>query len=182
MSDPANKGSNLILIGFMGTGKSTVGKRVAQSLDSTFVDTDDEIVKREKMSIPALFEERGEDEFRRIETEVLAECCHGQKQVIATGGGVVTREENHALLKEGGYVIWLKASPEVIYERVRRNDQRPLLETDDPEKTIRELLLSREHWYEGCADLTIFTDDLSLEETIYGVTETARYWRLEGRI
>ena len=166
----------------MGTGKSTVGKRVARSLDSSFVDTDEEIVKREKKPISRLFEEHGEEEFRKIETEVLAECCRGEGQVIATGGGVVTQSENHSILKDGGYVIWLKASPGVIYERVRRNHQRPLLETDDPEKTIRELLLSREHFYESCADLTIFTDDLSLEETIYGVTETARYRGLDGRI
>jgi shikimate kinase len=173
-----NKGNNLILIGFMGTGKTTVGKRVAQSLNFQFVDTDALIVEKEGKSIQAIFEEVGEAGFRKIETRVLSECCHHGEQVISTGGGVVTQEVNHPILTHGGYVIWLKASPEVIYERVRRSQERPLLKTENPQSTIRNLLESRETFYEKCADLTILTDDLSLEETIYGVTETARFQKI----
>jgi len=170
-----NKANNLILIGFMGTGKTSVGRRVAQSLDFQFVDTDALIVESEGKSIQSIFEELGEAAFREIETRVLAECCLNNQQVISTGGGVVTREVNHPILAGGGYVIWLKASPEVIYERVKRSQERPLLKTDNPQMTIKNLLESREPLYEKCADLTIVTDDLSLEETIYGVTETARF-------
>ena len=181
MADLANKGGgNLILIGFMGTGKTTVGKRVAGSLDFEFVDTDHEIVKRMEKSIPEIFESEGESGFRRIETKVLREFCQGTNRVISTGGGIITQEENRKILRDAGYVIWLKASPEVIYERVQRNNERPLLETEDPEGTIRELLATREKLYNECKNLTILTDDLSLEETIYGVTETARFCILGG--
>lgn len=159
----------------MGTGKTTVGRRVAQSLDFQFVDTDALIVEREGKSIQSIFEEVGEAAFRQIETSVLTECCQNCGQVISTGGGVVIKEVNHPILAKGGYVIWLKASPEVIYERVKRNQERPLLKTENPQLKIKNLLESREALYEKCADLTILTDDLSLEETTYGVTETARF-------
>lgn len=159
----------------MGTGKTTVGKKVADSLKFAFVDTDEEITKRAGMSIPEIFSQHGEERFRELETSVLEDFCRGSHQVISTGGGVVTREVNCSILSEGGYVIWLKASPSVIYNRVRRSTERPLLKTPNPEKTIRDLLESREPAYEKCADLAIATDELSLEETIYGITETARF-------
>lgn len=165
----------------MGTGKTSVGKRVAQSLDFEFVDTDEEIEKKTGQSIAQIFAESGEDEFRRIETEVLKACSQlNQRQVISTGGGIVVREENHQVLKTGGQVIWLRASPKTVYDRVKRNHNRPLLETDDPLKTIKSLLATREPAYRKCADLKVNTDELSLEETIYGVTETAIVWKAEG--
>ena len=159
----------------MGSGKSSVGKRVSQSIHFDFVDVDDEIVRRERISISQIFEESGEAYFREIESTVLEDACAGENLVISTGGGVVIAEQNRSVIRKSGYVIWLKSSPEIIYERVRRNRGRPLLETDDPKKSIRELLESRERWYEECADLVVSTDDLSLEETIHGVAETARY-------
>lgn len=160
----------------MGTGKTTVGKRVAQSLNFEFVDTDAFIVEQEGRSIQEIFEDVGEAEFRKIETAVLEKITQVKNQIISTGGGIVTQEVNLPILKNGGHVIWLKASPEVIYERVRRNFDRPLLKTENPLKTIQDLLEARQDSYAQCADLTISTDDLSLEETIYGVTETARFW------
>lgn len=165
---------NLILIGFMGTGKTTVGMRVAKSLGFRFVDTDRLIVRRTGKSIARIFEESGEDHFREIETEVLRDCARAEGQVVSTGGGIVTREENHALLREVGYTIWLRTSPEIIYERVRRNRARPLLQTADPLQTIRDLLARREALYEACADLTVKTDHLTMDETCYGVAESAR--------
>ncbi len=180
MGDLANKGNNLILIGFMGTGKTTIGRRVARSLDFEFIDTDQRIVEITGQSIPEIFKTRGESGFRSIETEVLRQCCEGSHRVISTGGGIVTVEENQSILESGGYVIWLKASPEVICERVSRNTERPLLDTADPEKRIRELLQAREDKYARCKDLTIVTDDLSVDETVYGITETARFWLLSG--
>jgi shikimate kinase len=165
---------NLILIGFMGTGKTSVGQRVAHSLGFRFVDTDKLIVKKAGKPIPKIFEDEGEDAFRRLETEVLRACADGEGQVISTGGGIVTREENRGILRDAGYVIWLRASPEVIYERVRRNRNRPLLQTADPMKTIHDLLDARKDLYEACADLAITTDQLTMEETCFGVTESAR--------
>lgn len=178
MSETEQKANNLILIGFMGTGKTTVGKRVAQSLKLEFVDTDALIIEQEEKSIQAIFEESGETEFRKIETAVLENCCAGSGQVISTGGGIVTQEANLPILERGGHVIWLKASPDVIFERIKRNHERPLLKTEDPEQTIRDLLDGRENFYEQCARMTILTDDLSLEETIYGVIETAMFWKI----
>lgn len=169
-----NRARNLILIGFMGTGKTSVGMRVAKSLGFRFVDTDKLIVKRTGKPIPRIFEESGEEAFRRIETEVLKQCAGGESQVISTGGGIVTREENREILRGAGYVIWLRTSPEVIYERVKRNRNRPLLRTVDPLQTIRDLLESRREFYESCADLAITTDHLTMDETCYGVTESAR--------
>ena len=158
----------------MGTGKTTVGMRVARSLGFRFVDTDKLIVRETGKSIPRIFEESGEEHFRTIETGILRRCAGGSEQVISTGGGIVTREENRALLREAGYVIWLKASPEVIYERVRRNRNRPLLKTVDPLQTIRDLLEARKDLYESCADLAISTDHLTMDETCFGVSESAR--------
>lgn len=158
----------------MGTGKTTIGKRVAKSLGFRFVDTDALITRKAGKSIPKIFEEDGEDAFRRIETEVLGACAEKSGQVISTGGGIVTRPENLEILRRAGYVVWLKASPETIYERVRRNRNRPLLENDDPEGTIRDLLENRIPSYEEATDLSIATDELTLEETSYGVTESAR--------
>lgn len=166
----------------MGTGKTSVGKRVAQSLDFHFVDTDEEIVNEVGKSIPQIFEESGEDYFRELETQVLKRVCQNTQQIISTGGGIVIRPENHPILKAVRNVIWLKASPEIIFERVRRSRDRPLLETEDPQQTIRDLLASRDGLYATCSGLTIATDELSLEETIYGVTETARFWQSEGRL
>lgn len=158
----------------MGTGKTSVGQRVARSLGFRFVDTDKLIVKQAGKPIPKIFEEEGEEAFRRIETEVLRKCAESGGQVISTGGGIVTREENRGILREAGYVIWLRASPEVIYERVRRNRNRPLLQTPDPMKTIQELLEARNGLYESCSDLSIKTDHLTMDETCFGVAESAR--------
>lgn len=164
----------------MGTGKTSVGMRVARSLGFRFVDTDKLIVKSTGKPIPKLFAESGEDHFRELETETLRQCAEGEGQVISTGGGVVVREENRPILREAGYVVWLRASPETIYERVKRNRNRPLLQTADPLGTIRELLAVREALYESCADLVIKTDQLSMDETCFGVTESARLALGEG--
>ena len=158
----------------MGTGKTTVGRRVAKSLGFKFVDTDQLIVKRAGKSIPEIFEDDGEKTFREIETEVLRECAEKSGQVISTGGGIVTQPRNREILKTAGYVVWLRASAESIFERVKRNRNRPLLRVEDPMGTITKLLEERTPVYEQSHDLAISTDGLTLEETCYGVTESAR--------
>lgn len=157
----------------MGTGKTSVGMRVARSLGFRFVDTDKLIAKEYGVPIPKIFEEFGEEHFRETETRVLSRCAEGAGQVISTGGGIVNRDANIGILQSSGYVIWLKAAPEVIYERVKRNRSRPLLRTPDPLATIRELLAVRNERYERCAHLAIATDHLTMEETCFGVTESA---------
>lgn len=165
---------NVILIGFMGTGKTTIGKRVARSLGFRFIDTDQLIAKKAGKPIPKIFAEDGEDAFRAMETEILRERAAKSGQLLSTGGGIVTREENLSLLREAGFVVWLRAKPETIWDRVRHSRNRPLLKTEDPEKTIRDLLAGREALYEKAAHLTIKTDGLTLDETAFGVTESCR--------
>jgi len=158
----------------MGTGKTTVGRKVAKSLGFRFVDTDQMIVKRAGKPIPVIFEEDGEEAFRKIETDVLRECSEQSEQVISTGGGIVTIPQNREILSTAGYVVWLRATPESIYNRVKNNRNRPLLRTKDPLATITALLEERSNLYNGCHDLVISTDGLTLEETCYGVSESAR--------
>lgn len=176
---PANSGSNqrrdnVILVGFMGTGKSSVGRKLAESLGFEFVDTDQVVVELARKTIPQIFEEDGEERFRDWESEALSRCAGKGRQVIATGGGIVTRECNHALLRQAGHVVWLKADPEVVLDRVSRNRNRPLLQTEDPLATIRELYASRVDLYRACADEEVNTSDLTLEETAHGLSESAR--------
>ena len=168
---------NLVLIGFMGTGKSCIGKLVARSLGWKFVDTDQRIVAAAGCSIPQIFAdpERGEDWFRDLETRVLEETLQGSDQVVATGGGIVVRERNRQVLARGGYVFWLRASVDALYERVRHNRNRPLLHTDDPKATIAALLDEREPLYLESAHDQVDSTHLTEEETAFGLTETARY-------
>ncbi len=162
------------MIGFMGTGKTSIGKRVAKSLGFDFVDTDDLIVESQDKAIAEIFSDEGEDYFRDLETETLRTCGHQQRQVISTGGGIVLRPGNRDILSESGYVIWLKASPDAILERVSRNQERPLLLTSDPLQTIKDLLKERNNLYASTADFTIDTNELTLDETAFGICESAR--------
>jgi len=167
----------LILIGFMGTGKTCIGRLVARSLGWKFVDTDQRIVARAGCSIPQIFAdpERGEDWFRELETEVLRDTLQKNDQVVATGGGIVGREENRDLLAAGGYVFWLRASVDAIYERVRHNRNRPLLQTEDPKQTITDLLDDREPLYLQSAHDQVDSTHLTAEETAFGISESALY-------
>jgi shikimate kinase len=149
--------TNLVLIGFMGSGKTSIGRLVAQRLGFQFVDTDAVIVERAGMQVAEIFERHGEAWFRAEETAVLRSLSILNRAVISTGGGIVTRPENHALLRELGLVVWLTASEEVIFERVSRNQRRPLLQTADPRATVHELLAKRRPLYEAVAHFTLET-------------------------
>lgn len=165
---------NVILIGYMGTGKTSVGRKIAESLGFQFVDTDELIEKAVGETIPAIFELRGEDSFRDLETEALRSAAAGEDRVISTGGGIVLREENREIIAKSGYCIWLKAGAEAIFERVSGNDNRPLLRTENPKATIERMLAEREPIYEATADLVITTNGLSVDEVAYGVCESVR--------
>jgi shikimate kinase len=159
---------NLALIGFMGTGKSCVGRALAAQLHFDFVDTDHLIESRADRSIALIFAQAGEAVFRGIEQQVVSELSQMDRTVIATGGGLAANPENLASLKQHALVICLWASSEVIWERVRAQSHRPLLQTPDPLAKIRQLLTAREPFYRQ-ADVLISTDLRSLKEVVFHV-------------
>lgn len=150
----------IALIGFMGTGKSTIGPLLARELGFEFLDLDVLIAERAGCGIPEIFARRGEEGFRRLEREILAEAAGRPGQVLATGGGVVTDPANAALLRATGLVVWLKASPAAIMARVARGDGRPLLAGGDPVQAVARLLPAREALYRAAADLSVETSGL----------------------
>ena len=156
---------NIILIGFMGCGKSSVGIRLSYQLRRTMIDTDKWIEQRQKKTIAHIFQESGEEAFRQMETECLKELIRtADRQIISVGGGLPMREENHELLKELGRVFYLKVTPETVYERVKNDTTRPLLQVEDPMERIRTLMEKRAPVYEACADVILEASDLTLEE------------------
>ena len=154
---------NLALIGFMGTGKTTVGRLVAEQLGFEFLDTDELIQARTGRTIADIFAKEGEPAFRALEKQIVQELSAREKTVISTGGGLPTNPENLAALKSFALVVCLWASPEKIWERVRNQSHRPLLHDADPQKKIRELLAVREPFYKQ-ADVLINTDLRSVRE------------------
>lgn len=164
--------TNVLLIGFMGAGKTTVGKLLAERLGYQFVDTDDLIGQRAGKPIPRIFVEDGEARFRELETEVIRSLRERTHHVIALGGGAVKREENLSLLKAAGTIVYLIASPEELARRIHAMPGvRPLIDGDGARKTlpeveerVRELLAERLPLYERAADVVIETTGLTVEE------------------
>lgn len=154
---------NIVLIGFMGTGKTSVGKVIAKKLGFEFVDVDEVIEKTTGMEISEIFSKFGESRFRDIEEEMIKLITQKRRQVIATGGGVVLRDENMKRLKKDGLIFCLRASENVIFERLKQTTNRPLLQVENPEERIRELLQKRMFLYEK-ADFCIDTEGLTPEE------------------
>ncbi|MEO6846096.1 MAG: shikimate kinase, partial [Chthoniobacterales bacterium] len=140
---------NIILIGFMGSGKSSIGRRLANLTGARFSDTDDLVVEKAELPITEIFAQHGEAHFRELETEVLQELKGTTGLVLATGGGVAMREENQGLLKEIGKIVWLDADPDILFKRVSRNSRRPLLLTENPRQTFDALLAARHSVYEA---------------------------------
>lgn len=160
---------NIVLIGFMGSGKSSVGRLIASTLMHRFVDTDQMIVQKIGAEISDIFKTHGETYFRDQEQLALESLRQNDRLVIATGGGIVTRQENIGLLRELGFVVWLTASEEIIFDRVSRNAKRPLLQTANPRETISQLLAQRNPLYEAAAQFTFDTTDFpraGIAETI----------------
>ena len=155
--------ANVALIGFMGTGKTSVGRHVAELLGFEFLDTDELIQSRTSRTITDIFSKDGEPAFRALERQIVEELAAREKTVIATGGGLPTNVENLAALKAFALVICLWASPEKIWDRVKNQTHRPLLHDPNPQKKIRELLSVREPFYKQ-ADVLINTDLRSVRE------------------
>lgn len=144
---PPWTGRPIVLVGLMGVGKSTVGRRLAQRMKLDFVDADHEIEHAAGMTITEIFERFGEAHFRDGERRVIARLIDGTPKIIATGGGAFMQEETRALILGQSLAIWLDASPEVLAERVRRRDTRPLLRGKDPRKVLTELAKVRNPVY-----------------------------------
>jgi shikimate kinase len=181
VSPATDRARNVVLIGFMGSGKTSVGRMVADSLGLGYVDTDSMIEKTAGCGIPSIFEKEGESGFRHRESLALRELVNGPSQVIATGGGIVTVPENIPVLRQLGFVVWLDSDEEVIWRRVSRNQNRPLLYTAQPRQTIHDLLAFRRPLYAAVSDMRVDSTHLSLEETAYGVAESARHFFSEIR-
>ena len=169
---------NIVLVGFMGSGKSTVARVLQQRIGYELVDMDQIIEDRAGKPISRIFEEDGEDVFRGMESGLLRELAMDGKEdrIISTGGGVVEREENRALLGKIGYVVWLKVTPATVLDRTSRSKNRPLLQTEDPEGRVLELMARREPLYGEVADLTLETEGLEVDEVMAGILECAGYY------
>lgn len=162
-----NKKHNIILVGPMGAGKSSVGRRLAQALNLPFMDSDHEIESRLKVSIATIFDVEGEAGFRQREAQVIRDLVsHGSRKVLATGGGAVILPENRALLAEHGTVIYLSSSVRQLVERTRHDTARPLLQNTDPEKVLSDLLVVREPFYREVADIILHTERKSINRVV----------------
>jgi shikimate kinase len=149
---------NIILTGFMGTGKTAVGKELATILDMRLIDVDTEIEKSEKTTINEIFQKFGEPRFREIETGMIKKISQQKNVVISTGGGAVLKQENMDMLRKTGVIICLMATPETILNRTSNSNDRPLLKVENPFEKITELLNFRRPFYEK-ADILINTEN-----------------------
>ena len=178
MNESQSPPKSIVLIGFMGSGKSTVGRELHHRLGYPLVDMDQVIEHEARKSISAIFADEGEEVFRDMETALLEELNDpsAPRRIISTGGGVIGREQNRALLRHLGYVVWLHAPLAVILDRTGRNRDRPLLHTDDPVARVEALMAVREPLYADAAHLQVDTSGLDAGELATGILESARYF------
>jgi len=162
--------NNLILVGFMGTGKTDVGRALARRLGWEFMDSDDIVEERSGKTISEIFREEGEERFREIESQVARDLPKLSNHVIATGGGIVLREDNLTSLRKAGKVICLKASPEEIVKRLENTGDRPLLDTPERINRIKRFLTERRSFYEQ-ADFIIDTTGMTVKAVVDRVIE-----------
>lgn len=173
------RGRNIVLIGFMGSGKTTVGLKLSYRMRMTVEDTDKLIERREGRTVSEIFADDGEEYFRRLETELLKELADREKgKIYSVGGGTPVRAENRELLKRLGRVVYLRLKPETVYERLKNDNTRPLLQCENPLERIRELMESRREAYESCADLIVDTDGMEPEEILTKIEREADKMKL----
>src|SRR5450432_3070835 len=166
---------SVVLVGMMGVGKSTIGRRLSSRLRLPFVDADMEIEAAAGMSIPDIFETHGEPHFRDGEARVIARLIDNGPGVLATGGGAFMREETRNRIHEKAVSIWLKADADIIMRRVKRRVDRPLLQTADPAATVGRLIAEREPVY-GLANLTIWSRDVPHEKIVDECIDALHAW------
>lgn len=155
---------NIYLIGFMGTGKSTVAKELVARMHAKCMEMDERIEEQQQMAITDIFEKYGESYFRDLETELLRSLRKEQNLIVSCGGGSVLRDENAALMKENGSIVLLTATPETVYERVKNSTNRPVLNGNMNAAYIKELMEKRRARYESVADISVATDGRTVEE------------------
>lgn len=160
---PKLESGNIILIGMMGSGKTTVGKLLAKALHKTFIDSDDEIQRRTGVTIPHIFDVEGENGFRLRETAALEDLLQRRGIVLATGGGAPLNQQNRDRIQHGGIVVYLKSSVHDLWQRTRHDQNRPLLQTADPRAKLQALFGERDPLYEGIADIVIHTGKQSVQ-------------------
>lgn len=170
------RGRAIVLIGFMGSGKSSVGRLLAGKTGWPRFDTDEMVSARFGRPIPEIFAEFGEEEFRNAETEALEQLSAAPPAVIVTGGGIVLRPGNVELLRRLGKLVHLEADEETLFQRVSRRSARPLLQTENPRSTLRELLRVRLPLYRQAADFHVETSRLSHEEVAEAVIKNLEHW------
>ena len=173
--------SNVVLVGFMGTGKSAVGRLLSRRLKFSFVDLDERIAREAKRSIPEIFASEGEAGFRKWESEAVEWASGLKDHVIATGGGVMLDEANVTRLKKSGLLVCLSARPDIIVHRTLNTlPSRPLLNGPDPRAKVEELLELRSPFY-ALADRTVDTSDRSIEQVVEQILKEIEEWKLEKR-
>lgn len=176
------RNKNIVLIGFMGSGKTTVGLRLSYHMRKVIEDTDKLIEKRENKLISDIFAEDGEEYFRTLETLLLEELVKtAHNQIISVGGGTPVKEKNRTLLKKMGTVIYLRIRPENVYERIKDDNTRPLLQGENPLKKITELMNSRKEAYESTADIIVDVDGLDMEDILSKIVASLEKVKKNGK-
>lgn len=158
------RGHSIVLIGFMGAGKSSTGRALARITGLPCFDTDEIVATQFGLPVAEIFSAFGEEKFRDTETEALRQFSRQTPAIIVTGGGIVLRPENVSLLRELGKVVSLEADEETLFRRISRRAHRPLLQTQDPRRTLAELLLVRKPLYRAAADVRLDTSRLTHDE------------------
>jgi shikimate kinase len=168
---------NIVLVGMMGSGKTTMGRSLARHLDKTFIDSDEEIQKRTGVTIPHIFDIEGEGGFRQRETAAISDLVGRENMVLATGGGAVLSEQNRALLQQNGIVIYLKAGVHDLWQRTRHDRNRPLLQTGDPRAKLTELYQQRDPLYQQVADIVIYSGKQSVHALMLHLADEIETFR-----
>ncbi len=162
---------NIVLVGFMGSGKTSVGKRLSMTIRREFIDMDDFIEKREGMTVNEIFSQKGEPYFRGLERELCTRFAAGGGKVIATGGGVIKDSGNVENLKKGGIIFYLKCTPEKIADNLKYDNTRPLLAVEDKTAKIIEMMREREPFYNACRDVEIDVSNKEIDQTVSEILE-----------
>lgn len=169
--DSNMKKNNILLIGFMGTGKTTISSLLKDKMNLPEIDMDKYIVNKENTSIADIFEQKGEEYFRKVETECLIEILQNEGVIVSCGGGVVVKDENVTHMKDKGTIVLLTATPETIYHRVKNSNDRPILNGNMNVEFIAQLMEKRRERYLSVADIIIDTDDKTSEEVANEIIE-----------
>ena len=158
--------NNIILIGPMGAGKTTIGRHIAKVFSYDFYDSDREIEERTGASIPLIFDLEGEEGFRKREQNIIADLCTKQHIVLATGGGAVLRKANQDSLKRSGIIVYLSADIDDLLERTAKDKNRPLLQTDNPKAILKKILIERDPIYRELADIILTTNKMTVHTAV----------------